>query len=81
MAFVNDGETRKFTASNNRVTIALTNPLGTVAVLQDDGVGGTFPMVVDGETITLSANNTIRSIYAPVDLYFAATGTDMVIKG
>ena len=81
MAFVNSGETRKFTASNNRVTISLTDPAGTVTVNQSDGAGGWFGMVVDGVSMDLDATNTMRSIYAPVDLQFIGTGTDLIIKG
>ena len=81
MAFCNDGETRKFTASNNRVTVSITDPLGTVLVNQSNGAGGWFPMVVLGELQTLDAYNTVRSIYAPVDLQFIASGTDLIVKG
>lgn len=81
MAFINSGGTGIFTASNNRVTIALTNPAGNVTVQQSDGAGGFFPMVCDGQLMTLDSNNTARSIYAPVDLKFTATGTSLIVKG
>lgn len=66
-------------SSSPTITLALTTATGSVAVNQSDGAGGWFPMVCNGEAITLDSTNTIRGIYAPVDIQIVATGTGVYL--
>jgi len=61
---------------SENVTIAMTNPAGTVTVEQM-GVDNTdwFEYKDGGVSANLDSDNTAKSIYAPIKLRITATGT------
>lgn len=62
--------------SNSKLTIAMTNPAGTVTVEQM-GIDSDnwFPYMDGGVSADLDLDNTAKSIYAPIKLKITATGT------
>jgi hypothetical protein len=76
MFIPNTGGTGYITPSGSEVTIAMTNPSGTVTVEQM-GVDkdNWFGYVYKGESADLNSGTTANSIYAPIKLKITAVGT------
>lgn len=72
---------------NNTITLALVGDMSnvTVTLQQKDGSGGWNDVVVEGVTQVLDVNNTLLSIFAPVELRIHKSagsncGVDLVQK-
>ncbi len=74
------GGTRTLQSGRGSVSVAMTDPSGTVAINQSNGVGGWFPLVYDGEAVLLDSSNTMRGVYSPCELQFVAIGTGVYLK-
>ncbi len=72
----NTGGEAFLSPDSNGVTIAMTNPAGTVVVEQAGIDSDTwFGYRDDGKSADLNSDNTAKSIYAPIKLRVTATGT------
>ncbi len=62
--------------SPHKLTLAMTDPTGSVVVEQmGDTSADWFTYMDNGESANLDSNNTAKSIYAPIKLRITATGT------
>ncbi len=76
MFIENSGGVAYLQPSFGRVTLAMTNPAGTVAIEQMGVDSDTwFAYMDDGISADLSVDNTAKSVYAPIKLRVTATGT------
>lgn len=81
MAWLEDGEVGVYKSTGGEVTLSITNSTGTATIEQSDDAGGYFPMVCNGETMVLDASNTVRSIYAGIEIRVTPTGTKVLLYG